>query len=693
MRAARRGSLLILAVDVLMLSSGHLSLWQQMGTLGSFFDAQGRALLHGHLYVPPSSASIEGFLVGGHTYLYFGLFPTLLRLPILLVTHSLDGRLTQLSMLLALIVLLAAAARVHWRLRELIRPRRPLGGTERRVVFLMPLALGGGVPLFLASWPVVYHEAELWGAALTLAALDVALGIIVAPSGRRIALCGALCVLAINARASVGLGPIIALALFAVGVGARWAAEASEATGRSPRISRAARTLAALGPDTPGRSRRTFAFLTIAVVVAFGSSLAINDAKFGTPIGLPLLKQVNTRIDPTQRAAVLSNHGSLFGLKFVPTTLLATIRPDAVGAARGFPFIGLPRSRPPVVGSAKFIARLPSLSASTSMPLLCLLIIAGIPLLARRRAGPVTSVLAGAALGFAPTLAVSSVATRYLADLLPFLWIAACSSLHCLLASPGMRIRVATPARRRGALAAVVLALLIGVAVNGGAGLLEENLLAPTTSAGQRAGFVRFQDEVDRLLGRKPHDLSAGAVLPSDFANRAPGDLFVLGRCAGLYVDGDGVWLPVERGDQSGLHKLALRWPVPLGRHPEALATLGSGSRRVTAVLTPAGPRAALSLQIDGRTAASGPRMRLAAGGTAELTLRADRIGTASVVYASLSGAGSQILTLAPFDPSDVVLAGADPFDRSLASFGGSAIKVPQNTPLCHRLARRAGVL
>ena len=53
-----------------------------MGLLGSFYDIQGRALLHGHLAVPNGSVSFEGFVIGGRTYVYFGLVPAVLRLPI-----------------------------------------------------------------------------------------------------------------------------------------------------------------------------------------------------------------------------------------------------------------------------------------------------------------------------------------------------------------------------------------------------------------------------------------------------------------------------------------------------------------------------------------------------------------------------------------------------------------------------------
>src|SRR5277367_6129195 len=67
----------------------------------NFFDLQARAMFHGRLSLPNGILGIEGFVHDGRTYTYFGLFPSIIRMPILLVTSSLDGKLTPSSMLLA----------------------------------------------------------------------------------------------------------------------------------------------------------------------------------------------------------------------------------------------------------------------------------------------------------------------------------------------------------------------------------------------------------------------------------------------------------------------------------------------------------------------------------------------------------------------------------------------------------------
>ena len=161
-RAALLGSIAALVLDVLMLSGGHAGLSSDPGILGGFYDAQARAMLDAKLAVDPALVGFEGFLIDGSTYVYFGPVPSILRMPVLLVTDGLDGRLTQLSMLLAFGVLLAAGARLHWQARSLVRPDAPAGRTDSLWAFLMAFTLGAGaVPLFLAARPVVYHETEL----------------------------------------------------------------------------------------------------------------------------------------------------------------------------------------------------------------------------------------------------------------------------------------------------------------------------------------------------------------------------------------------------------------------------------------------------------------------------------------------------------------------------------------------------
>ncbi len=67
---------------------------------------------------------MEGFDVDGRTYTYFGPWPSVLRLPVLLATDDLEGRLTAPSMLLAFVTTMAVTAGLYRRVREIVRGGR-----------------------------------------------------------------------------------------------------------------------------------------------------------------------------------------------------------------------------------------------------------------------------------------------------------------------------------------------------------------------------------------------------------------------------------------------------------------------------------------------------------------------------------------------------------------------------------------
>lgn len=113
--------------------------------------------------MPLDVLGVEAFVVEGRSYMYFGPIPALFRLPVAVLTDHLDGRLTQVSRLVAFAVLLFLIVRLYWRLRQL-RGEASLGRFETGVCGLYMVVAGiGGVHLFLASRAWVYHEAALWG--------------------------------------------------------------------------------------------------------------------------------------------------------------------------------------------------------------------------------------------------------------------------------------------------------------------------------------------------------------------------------------------------------------------------------------------------------------------------------------------------------------------------------------------------
>src|ERR1039457_3177626 len=77
---------------------------ESSGYASNVYDLQARAMFHGHLYVANGALGSEAFVHSGRQFTYFGLFPSIIRMPFLLISHNLDGRLTAPSMLVAWIV-------------------------------------------------------------------------------------------------------------------------------------------------------------------------------------------------------------------------------------------------------------------------------------------------------------------------------------------------------------------------------------------------------------------------------------------------------------------------------------------------------------------------------------------------------------------------------------------------------------
>src|SRR6202035_5800965 len=99
------------------------------------------------------------FIHDGRTYTYFGLLPSLIRIPVLLFTHSFDGRLSAPSLMLSWLVTALFAALLLWRVRIVVRGDAPLGWAETMSYGVLLFSiLAGSVLVFLASTPDAYSE-------------------------------------------------------------------------------------------------------------------------------------------------------------------------------------------------------------------------------------------------------------------------------------------------------------------------------------------------------------------------------------------------------------------------------------------------------------------------------------------------------------------------------------------------------
>jgi hypothetical protein len=570
---------------LLTLGTFDLFRWQRVGY---FYDAQAHALLGGHLAVNGDLLGVEAFTVRGNAYMYQGPVPALLRLPIVAIGgHSVDGRLTQVSMLAALVVILVFAWRLHWRSRRLLRGPAPVSAPEVALVGLFAFVLAGGSTLlYQASRAWVYHEALLWGAAFALGSIEFLAAYLERPSPRSLVAASAFAAGALLTRASVGVGPVVGLGLVLVGVtavailGPADPAEGAKAGARARRL--AARGLRWLAPSGDAGARGSASILAVgaAAIAPLAAYAAVNYAKFHQLFSVPFYAQQFSQIDPGRRAFLAANDGTLFGLQFAPTTALQYLRPDALRFTSLFPFVDFAPFPGTTIGDVRFDLFDRSSSLPASQPVLLLLAVVGLVVLFRRSSRGAPSPLhplrvpavAAAAAGLT-ILPFGYVANRYLTDFIPLLVIAGGIGLQVIIVAI---VRSTSWRRVRAGIATLVATLVVlsafGTWVNLSLALRYQREWSYNLDPAVIAGFIGFQRDVNRAVGGAPIPLSRGDHLPDGVGR--PGRLFVLGECDALYLsDGLGVnavktspWNVVEQNNRAGHFVLHVRFPrQPVG--------------------------------------------------------------------------------------------------------------------------------
>ena len=455
----------------------------------NFYDLQARAMFHGHLSLPGGQMGIEAFAHDGRDYTYFGIFPSLIRMPILLVTNAFDGDLTAPSILVAWLATGLFTSLMLWRLRILMRGAALVGRIEAVCYGVFVAAImGGSVVIFLGATPFIYNEDFAWSIPLTVGSLFAMIGVMQRPSWGRIAASFLLVLCANLDRTPTGWGCVIGAILIA-----GWFA-------------------LGLGGDT----NRRWALPMVAVgVVPFAAGCAVTYAKFGIPVGLPMADQVWAAVNAHRRYFLAANGGKAFSFKFLPSTLAAYLQPFAIRFTGLFPYVIPPGAPAPWLGGAVMDQTYPTASLTATSPLLLLLSIWGAVTAFRPKAlGQIRYariILVAAAAGTSGVLLWGYISQRYIADLMPFVIVGAAVGLIDLLRRLSGRTR-----RARGtALAVLTVAAIYCIVANVAISLWPVS----DWTLGQAAQFVSAENALERhAAGTDRAARGAPAVLGTERA-------------------------------------------------------------------------------------------------------------------------------------------------------------------------------
>lgn len=480
------------------------------------YDVQARAIMGGHLSLPGGSIAGEEFIHDGRTYTYFGVFPSLLRVPFFLFTRTLDGRFTSLSLLGAWIVTAVFCALLLWRLRVLLRGDAPLGWSEAASYgVLLASILVGSVLFYLASVPDVYGEDEAWSVALACASLFAVIGVVERPSWRRILTCGAVVLLTNLNRSTTGYAAVLAMLLIAV-----WFA---------------------LGRAGPEEKRWAFPLL-LAALVPLLAGCAIDLAKFGILFGVPYSDYALGRALGYDHI----NGGQYFGLRYVPSTLRTYVDPANFRVRSTFPFITLPDNPVGEIAHTQLFGSGQTANVPVSMPLLFVFgswgVVAAFSPRSAKPFGALRILIITSAVSAGAMMIYAWIYERYVADFLPLLVLTSMIGMIDVWRRLSGRSRVA----RTRVPAVIGLLALFGFWANLGFAITPD----VDWNQAQLTRYVAAQKTVSDVTGHPLDGYVAfgarcthGAIhnrlynLDCKFPLSAPaGTLFVARHCALLYV-------------------------------------------------------------------------------------------------------------------------------------------------------------
>ena len=672
---------------ILTATSGHFDLLRA-DQFGNFFDAQAHSLMHGHWNVPAKEVSFEGIRRGSNTYIYFGLWPSLLRMPVIAIVPSLYGRLTQLSMLLAFTVFLFALADLHWQVRTMLRPNRVCGRFESAVIVLA--IAGGSSALFMASRPIVYNEAILWGIALSSLAYGRIIRLIHRQTPQALFVACLTSLLALFSRPSVGLGPVVALAIVAVAQVLRALLE-----GNARKWLTHLDWLGADGP-TPKRRPGWIGGWSASVAIPIVLYASVNFARFNSAFSIPWADYVEYGYNPQFRLALMHNNGSYFGAKFLPTTLLQYLRPDAISFSPLFPWLTFPPHRATIVGNVDLIARTMATSITASMPVLSILCTLGIVvalwprLVGERDVATLRAPMVGSIVGTFPILGAAYIGNRYLGDFVPLLVIGSLAGLHSLLRWREQGLEQSDSVRRKIlnlVVAFIALFAVFGLWANTSLALVYQRLADPVNLQ-QRTDMVTLQYQLDRLLGGRPRDVAFSPTLPTRVA--PPFTTLVVGPCDAVYWSDGESWWELEGRPESGVFQLHVTFPRELQAGWQPILATGPNDQLVVGVRPVA---VGYEFGIGYRNSDGG--LSFVPGNDHSSVRSAHMEVVVSKVRREISVLldGTDVVDL-PIPPNRSVVPyrlGAATYSGITHVFNGSVLSRPPQLQLCHSLEMRSG--
>jgi hypothetical protein len=370
-----------------------------------FYTSQADSMLNGHFWVPDTALGFECFIINERCVGYFGIFPSILRMPLVLIFGGFIPEFNSIFISLAAVLVLWSSLDLC--LRILHKQHSDSPRLNAWFIIMVAIVLGPGSNLMFAFDPYMYQEAIMWSLAGFLLAVNFfwrwtherrpwqITGMILA------------------CAASAGSRPTTVMTglLLTIGV------------------------LVLLRKNRSELLRNSFKLVLLALLPFF--------AVFGVltlKMGSPSLDFSKYRSMPVLQHVADKNGGSLaYSPRYIPTTVLSYFRPDSLNIGSEWPWIRFlygPQDNRQLAGpwytELKPATYLPPLqddsmwlerhtSITSTMPLALFATIATVVNVLRRRQWSTGLILFAALAAPVVIFLQFAIAARYLADMYPIL--------------------------------------------------------------------------------------------------------------------------------------------------------------------------------------------------------------------------------------------------------------------------------
>lgn len=533
----------------------------QPESFGTFYDAQAKSLLEGRLDVAPVAISGEAFVRDGKYYGYFGIAPTLLRLPLNLLLPGMEGKWSRTFMTVACVLNLVYGYLLFGLIGRLLGS--PLSQVHLFVRSLFILLIGlGSTNIFLASRSFVYHEALMWGATFALIFYYYIVRYMERPKMLTLVAACAFSFLSLFSRPTAGAGTFLVCALLFLSL---VLFHVARTTDRALCKTIATKFSGFLGiTDTPIPGNHAIclgAFLICALSLYSG----INYAKFATLASRPLTLYAQT--DPERLEEI--GGGKTIYLNNVRANLLNYFGRNLL-LRNSFPWISM-RGDAKVFQETRITRVEPFSSIPASMPALSVLSLAGLyallvppsPQLKKLRL-PVIGALSGGS----SMLLHFAISERYLHDYYPFLVLAGAAGLHWIL--------LLRRASSKLLLLLIVLPLtVLSILTNLAFALTYQREIVFGVPAAKRVEFRVLRSKIDGLFNWKPLEVLRGKE-PKD---PLPGQIWIGENNETVLWFNGNKWIGLRRGLAPGLIKARVSFrPQPEGVYEPLVVTGRTGA-------------------------------------------------------------------------------------------------------------------